>query len=94
VYEEIGKVTRNKIPWYPTINYEKCNRCGTCVEFCSLGVYEFEECQGEKRPAVKNPYNCVVLCTGCQEESPADAIMHPSKEKTQKLIEKLLKTKT
>jgi ferredoxin len=44
VYKETYEgVPRNKIPWYPTIDYEKCINCGKCVEYCHLGVYEFEE---------------------------------------------------
>ena len=82
-------IPRNKIPWYPTIDYEKCINCGKCVEYCTLGAYEFEEKDGTKRPVVKNPYNCVVLCTGCQSQCPAGAISHPSKEKTREIIKKL-----
>jgi len=82
-------IPRNKIPWYPTIDYEKCQNCGKCVDYCKLGAYDFEEKDGKKRPVVKNPYNCVVLCTGCQSQCPAGAISHPSKEKTRKIIKKL-----
>lgn len=39
---------RSKIPWYPTIDYEKCISCGKCVDYCKLGVFEFEEHQGKK----------------------------------------------
>ena len=92
--EEMYKgIPRNKIPWYPTIDYEKCINCGKCVEYCTLGAYEFEEKDGKKRPVVKNPYNCVVLCTGCESQCPVGAITHPSKQETRKIIEKLQKTK-
>jgi len=87
-------VPRNKIPWGPTIDYEKCINCGKCVDYCKLGVYEFEEKEGEKRSVVKNPNKCVVFCTGCQEQCPAGAITHPSKQETRKIIEKLRKAKT
>ena len=89
--EKYKGVPRSKIPWYPTIDYEKCISCGKCVEYCKLGVYEFEEKQGEKSPVVRNPYNCVVLCTGCQSQCLATAITHPSKEETRKIIKKLQK---
>jgi NAD-dependent dihydropyrimidine dehydrogenase PreA subunit len=84
-------VLRSKIPWGPTIDYEKCISCGKCVDYCKLGVYEFEEKQGEKRSVVKNPNNCVVFCTGCEEQCPANAIKHLSKTETRKIIEKLRK---
>jgi NAD-dependent dihydropyrimidine dehydrogenase PreA subunit len=84
-------VPRSKIPWGPTIDYEKCISCGKCADYCKLGVFEFEEKEGKKVSVVKNPNNCVVFCTGCQEQCPADAITHPSKEETRKIIRKLQK---
>jgi NAD-dependent dihydropyrimidine dehydrogenase PreA subunit len=86
-------VPRNKIPWSPTINYEKCITCGKCVDYCKLGVYEFEEKEGKKRSVVKNPNNCVVFCTGCEEQCPASAIKFPSKKETREVIRKLQKKK-
>ena len=82
-------IPRNKIPWYPKINYEKCISCGKCVEYCKLGAYEFAEYHGEKRPVVKNPYKCVVFCTGCETQCPTNAITHPSKKETKKIIQEL-----
>ena len=88
--EEIYKgIPRNKIPWGPTIDYEKCIRCGKCVDYCKLGAYEFIEDHGEKKPIVKNPDACVIFCTGCEEQCPAGAIRHPSKEETERIIDKL-----
>jgi NAD-dependent dihydropyrimidine dehydrogenase PreA subunit len=86
-------IPRSKIPWGPTINYEKCVACGKCVDYCKLGVYEFEEKQGKKVPVVKNPNNCVVLCSGCEPECPTGAINHPSKVETRRIIAKLRKEK-
>jgi ferredoxin len=57
-------IPRNKIPWGPRINYEECVSCGKCVDFCSLGVYEFEEKEGKKKSVVKYPNNCVVSLHG------------------------------
>jgi NAD-dependent dihydropyrimidine dehydrogenase PreA subunit len=84
-------VPRDKIPWYPTIDYEKCVSCGKCVEYCTLGTYAFEEKNGKKKPIVKNPNNCVVFCSGCDSISPAGAISHPSKKQTRETIKKLRK---
>ena len=91
--ETYHSVPRSKIPWGPTIYYEKCVNCGKCVDYCKLGVYEIEEKEGVKRSVVKNPNNCVVFCTGCEEQCPADAITHPSKVETRKIIRELQKTK-
>jgi NAD-dependent dihydropyrimidine dehydrogenase PreA subunit len=84
-------VPRSKIPWGPIINYEKCTSCGKCADYCTLGVFESEEKEGKKRSVVKNPNNCVVFCTGCQEQCPAGAIKFPSKKETREIIRKLRK---
>ena len=44
-------IPRSKIPWGPKIDYEKCVNCGKCMDYCKLGVYEFEEKEGAKRKA-------------------------------------------
>ena len=85
-------VPRSKIPWYPTINYEKCVSCGKCVDYCKLGVYEPETKDGKKKSVVKNPNNCVVFCNGCDSICPAGAIKHPSKVETREIIKKLKKS--
>jgi NAD-dependent dihydropyrimidine dehydrogenase PreA subunit len=84
-------IPRNKIPWYPTIDYEKCVSCGKCVDYCKLGTYEFEQKDGKNRPIVKNPNNCVVLCTGCDSICPSDAIEHQPKKQTREIIKDLRK---
>ncbi|MCW4011274.1 MAG: ferredoxin family protein [Candidatus Bathyarchaeota archaeon] len=91
--EETYGVPRSQIPWSPTINYEKCVGCGKCVEYCHMGVYEFEEKNGKKLPVVKKPAGCVVFCKGCEEQCPTDAITHPSIKKTHAIIKKLQKSK-
>ena len=92
--ETFHGVPRNKIPWHPTIDYEKCISCGKCVDYCTLGVYTFEEQQGKKRSIVKNPNNCVVFCNGCGGICPSGAIKHPSKKEVGKIINKLRKEQT
>jgi NAD-dependent dihydropyrimidine dehydrogenase PreA subunit len=84
-------VSRSKIPWGPTVDYENCVSCGKCVDYCTLDVYESEENQGKKKPVVKNPNNCVVFCTGCEEQCPVGAIKFPSKKETREIIRKLRK---
>ena len=86
-------IPRNKIPWAPRIDYEKCITCGKCVDFCHNRVFEFEEEDGKKRPIVKNPNACVVFCRGCEDVCPSGAITHPSERETKKIIEKLKRTK-
>ena len=84
-------IPRNKIPWFPTIDYQKCINCRKCKDYCKLGVYELEEHEGKQRSIVKHPNNCVVLCTGCDGICPAKAIKHQTKKETREEIKKLRK---
>jgi len=84
-------IPRSEIPWYPMIDYRKCVSCGKCVEYCKLGTFAFEEKNGKKRPVVKNPNNCVVLCSGCDSICPSGAITHQSKRETREIIKNLRK---
>ena len=81
-------ISRNKIPWDPKINYEKCISCRKCMDFCHMSAFKFEEKDGKKRTLV-NPNRCIVFCRGCEDICLEGAITHPSEEETQKLIEKL-----
>lgn len=94
MFEEYHGTHRDKIPWNPKIDYDKCINCETCVDYCKLGVFIVAEKQGERRPIVKNPNDCVVFCTGCQEQCPVGAINFPSKQETREIIKKLEKTDT
>ncbi len=84
-------IPRNKIPWYPTINYEKCVTCGKCVDFCHMHVFATEKKEEEKKTVVKKPYSCVVTCTGCDSICPTGAITHPSEEEFRTKIRELRK---
>jgi len=87
--KEYSGKNRAKIPWHPTIDYNKCINCGTCIEYCKLGVYDVIKEQGEDKPIVKNPNNCIVFCTGCQGQCPSNAISFPSKQEMREIIKKL-----
>ena len=85
-------IPRNKIPWGPKIDYEKCVSCGKCVDFCHVKAFASEEIEGKKRTVVKNPNACIVFCRGCEDICPAGAITHPSEEETRRIIRKLQKS--
>ena len=68
-------IPREQIPWYPTIDPDKCTGCRTCVDFCRNDVLEFNEADGKTR--VKNHYNCVVECSTCAKLCPEGAITFP-----------------
>jgi NAD-dependent dihydropyrimidine dehydrogenase PreA subunit len=80
-------VPREKIPWYPTIDYDKCNFCMECDKFCPHQVYEHRE--GDKKLVVANPNNCVVFCRACGKTCGPDAISFPSKSEILTLIKNL-----
>ncbi|MEJ2294289.1 MAG: ferredoxin family protein [Candidatus Lokiarchaeota archaeon] len=81
-------VPRTEIPWWPTIDYEKCNFCMECDKFCPHDVYEKIEDQ-EKKLIIKNPYNCVVFCRACSKACALDALTFPDKREITKLIKDL-----
>jgi len=68
-------IERDKIKWFPTIDYKKCASCMVCVNFCTHEVYA----EKDGKPKVVNPNNCVVGCTGCDKVCPQKAISHPPK---------------
>ena len=81
-------VPRTKIPWWPTIKYDKCNFCMECNKFCPHNVYEITNGENKKL-IVKNNYNCVVFCRACAKACPLDALEFPEKREISKLIKKV-----
>jgi NAD-dependent dihydropyrimidine dehydrogenase PreA subunit len=70
-------VPRDKIPWFPTIDYDKCNYCMECDTFCPHRVYERRE--DDRKLVVANPNNCVVFCRACSKTCGPDALSFPEK---------------
>lgn len=68
-------VPREEVPWYPTIQEELCDGCNICVEFCSFGVYEYDE--ETNKVKVVNPFNCQVGCSICALKCKPNAIFFP-----------------
>jgi NAD-dependent dihydropyrimidine dehydrogenase PreA subunit len=84
-------IPREKIPWYPTIDADRCSGCRTCIEFCRNAVLEFDEQENKAR--VRNPYNCVVECSTCGRLCPSEAISFPDTDAFGALIKQLLTEK-
>lgn len=83
-------VPRKKIDWSPRIDYDKCNYCMECVNFCPHKVFEIKE-DGDKKFIVKNPDNCVVFCRACGLTCAPDAIDFPNKKEITAHIKKIRK---
>ncbi|MRR07012.1 MAG: ferredoxin family protein [Deltaproteobacteria bacterium] len=81
-------IPRDEIPWFPTLDKEKCIGCRECVEFCPNEVLEFDEASGKAR--VKYPLNCVVECKACAKICPVEAISFPDEEYFSAFITKKL----
>ena len=71
-------IPREEIPWFPTIDTEKCIGCRECINICKNGVLAFDETN--QKSVVVNPYNCVVECRTCARLCPAEAISFPDAE--------------
>ena len=71
-------VPREKIPWFPTLDYSKCDDCMECDKFCPHQVFERRD-DGEQKLVVANPNNCVVFCRACSKTCAPDAISFPEK---------------
>lgn len=66
---------REQIPWYPNVDLTKCVGCRKCHEFCSHGVYSWDE--EANTPKVTEPFQCVVGCSNCSHQCEEGAISFP-----------------
>ena len=72
-------VPREDIPWFPTVDSEKCIGCQLCFVTCGREVYEVGPAP-DFESSVTRPYNCMVGCSTCAVVCPSDAIGFPSRE--------------
>jgi len=80
-------IPRDRIRWFPTINYAACLADRACIEFCKSGVFEWDE--SGARVVVAQPLNCVVGCTSCGQICPAEAITFPDKGELKRTLRQL-----
>lgn len=71
---------REKVNWSPTIDPEKCVKCGMCMN-CGKKVFRWTE----NGPIVENPLDCVVGCTTCANLCLGNAISFPNIEELREL---------
>jgi len=84
-------IPREKIPWYPSIDEEKCDGCQACVQFCQHDVYLWDE--KDNIAKVIRPFHCVVGCNGCENLCAREAISFPEIDAIQEIIRKLREEK-
>lgn len=68
-------IPREEIPWFPTIMEDLCDGCQICLQFCSFGVYEYDDKTNKVK--VANPFNCEVGCSMCALKCKPKAISFP-----------------
>lgn len=59
--------------WYPVIDILSCTECGTCINFCSHGVYDKKKFPV---PIVAYPDYCIDHCHDCGNKCPQGAISY------------------
>ena len=74
---------RDKVEWYPTIDPDKCVKCGMCMN-CGKNVFNWTE-EGAR---VARPYDCQVGCTTCATLCLGNAITFPNIETIRELYKK------
>ncbi len=80
-------IPREKITWFPTINFDACLGDRVCSDFCKNGVFSWDE--ANQRPIVENPLNCVVGCETCAQLCPTEAITFPDKDELRATLRRL-----
>lgn len=74
-------IPRKDIPWFPTVNAEKCIGCALCYTTCGRGVYEMQN----NKAVAAHAMSCMVGCTTCSNVCPVQAITFPDRDMVRKL---------
>lgn len=79
-------IPRERIPWYPTIDEERCRpaECAQeCIAWCPQGVYARLT---DGRVVVAQPYACTMGDISCSFQCPFDAIHLPSQRDLRRML--------
>jgi Pyruvate/2-oxoacid:ferredoxin oxidoreductase delta subunit len=60
--------------WYPVIDYDRCQTCLECLNFCLFGVYGLDAAEAVR---VEQPDACRPGCPACARVCPSRAILFP-----------------
>ncbi|AIS53097.1 4Fe-4S ferredoxin [Thermoanaerobacter kivui] len=74
---------REKVNWFPTIDHDKCVKCGMCMN-CGRNVYEWTK----EGPIVAQPYNCIIGCNTCANLCLGNAISFPNLNELRELYKR------
>jgi len=72
-------IPRQDIPWFPSLDADKCIGCELCYVTCGREVYEITP-DPRAKASVELPYNCMVGCSTCAVVCPTQAIVFPSRD--------------
>ena len=72
-------IPRKELPWFPTVDAEKCIGCELCYVTCGREVYEVTADKFHKA-VVARAYNCMVGCSTCAVVCPTLAISFPPRD--------------
>lgn len=77
-------IPRQDIPWFPSLDADKCIGCELCYVTCGREVYEITP-DPRAKASVERPYNCMVGCGTCATVCPVEAISFPGRDLIWKL---------
>ena len=80
-------IPRQLMPWFPTIDADKCVGCKECMNFCHDIVYAFNA--ETHKVYVENPWHCQVYCQSCTHACNKDAITFPERRELKARIREL-----
>jgi NAD-dependent dihydropyrimidine dehydrogenase PreA subunit len=83
-------IPRHLIPWYPTVDAERCIGCRECIQFCHDTVYAFDE--DTVKVYVEQPWHCQVYCQSCTYACDNEAITFPDRREVKARIRALRET--
>ncbi len=72
-------IARKEIPWFPSVDLDKCIGCELCYVTCGREVYGLTPDKFHKA-VVERAYNCMVGCSTCAVVCPTLAISFPPRD--------------
>lgn len=80
-------IPRERVSWFPKIDYDLCTGDRACLDFCKSDVFRWNEAEG--RVEVVSANNCVLGCTTCAQICTVEAISFPDKEELRRTLRRL-----